>query len=102
MALREEMIEVVRAIPLGSVMGYGQVGRRLSQRVSGLVVGGWLDKLEPGSSVPWWRVVGAGGALLTARKDPAMALLQQELLEREGVLLDQEGRVAKDRFVEDL
>jgi alkylated DNA nucleotide flippase Atl1 len=39
-------------------------------------------------------VVGSGGHLLTARRDPRLALRQRERLEAEGVVFDPEGRVA--------
>jgi len=90
---------VVRSIPEGCCASYGQVGGALENPVSGLIVGKILAFCEP--DLPWWRVVGADGSLLTARRDPALAVEQRARLEAEGVRLEQD-RVLKQYFVEEL
>jgi alkylated DNA nucleotide flippase Atl1 len=46
----------------------------------------WADDsdFDP-SAVPWWRVCGADGSLLIARRDPALGIEQRTRLEKEGV-----------------
>lgn len=52
------VLEVVRAIPPGRVMTYGDVAAELGSRGARAV--GRVMAME-GSSVPWWRVVRADG-----------------------------------------
>lgn len=80
----EELWGIVRRIPPGTVASYGLVGRTLTNPVSGLLAGRWMHAAAD-DSVPWWRVVGASGDLLIAKKDPHLALIQQRKLEEEGV-----------------
>lgn len=90
---------VVRSIPKGRVASYGVVGRSLDRPVSGLLVGKWMTSAPEG--VPWWRVVGADGSLVIARRGPEFALQQKGLLESEGVRFDGE-RVSREFFVDAL
>lgn len=48
--------------------------------------------------VPWHRVLGADGRLPIAKRDPALAALQRELLAREGVTFLEDGRVHMARW----
>lgn len=84
-ALVEEMNEIVRSIPAGRVMNYGQIGELLSNKVSGKIIGAWLQKSEGG--LPWWRVVAKDGSFPVGKLDPVLQKLQIELLTEEGVPL---------------
>lgn len=81
--LPEEAYRIIRQIPAGRVMNYGQVGQLLSNKVSGKLVGAWLAKCPEG--VPWWRVVAVNGSFPVGRKGPIQEKLQSELLAEEGV-----------------
>ena len=83
---------VVRLVPPGWVTTYGDVGTILgSPRVARQV--GWaLANLEPGSDVPWQRVVNAHG-MVSWRGDLGRAGLQEALLRAEGVAIDADGRL---------
>jgi methylated-DNA-protein-cysteine methyltransferase-like protein len=85
---------VVRRIPSGRVASYGQVAR-----VVGLggarQVGYALHALPRGTTVPWHRVLNAGGRI--SLRDHH-ALTQRLLLEREGVRFDTRGRVDLVKF----
>jgi methylated-DNA-protein-cysteine methyltransferase-like protein len=82
--------EVVRSIPPGSVMSYGQVGEiaRCSARVVGWAM---ANVTEP--DVPWQRVVGADGFLRIGRRSVVLQDLQRKLLGDEGVTFRENGRV---------
>jgi alkylated DNA nucleotide flippase Atl1 len=54
----DHVLEIVRAIPPGHVMTYGDVAAVLGSR-GARVVGTVMAR--HGSEVPWWRVVRAGG-----------------------------------------
>lgn len=94
----EAIRRIIAKIPRGACCGYGAVGRALPFPISGLLVGRWLRR--HGSEVPWWRVVGAGGDLLTARLDPQLGHEQRERLLSENVEFDSEGRVERRYFAE--
>lgn len=88
----DKVYAVVRLVPPGHVTTYGDVGTILgSPRVARQV--GWaLANLEPGSDVPWQRVVNAHG-MVSWRGDLGRASLQEALLRAEGVAIDAEGRL---------
>ena len=75
---------------------YGQVAALAGLAGHARQVGYALHALPDGTLVPWHRVVNAAGSI-SVRGTPGGELLQQLLLKREGVLLDQRGRVPLDR-----
>ena len=77
----EDIYAVVRAIPPGRVMSYGQVGRESG--CSARTVGWAMANVQ--DDVPWQRVVGADGYLRIGRRSVALQEAQRRLLEREGV-----------------
>lgn len=89
--LTEAVYALVRQIPAGRVMSYGQVGEWLVPPLPALLVGKIMYHAP--EDVPWWRVVGKEGDLLIARRDPQLAALQRQLLLQEGVLFGEDGRV---------
>lgn len=91
-----ELAGVCDRIPEGCVASYGAVGGQMG--VSGLVAGKWLDTW--GDRTCWWRVVGSKGDLLVARRDAGLAITQRALLEAEGVVFDEDGRVRREFFVD--
>jgi methylated-DNA-protein-cysteine methyltransferase-like protein len=68
---------VVRSIPRGRVLSYGEVALRAGKPGGARAVVRALHQLD---DVPWWRVVRKGGTLA-----PAVALEQAQLLAAEGV-----------------
>ena len=90
----DRIYTVVRRIPLGRVMTYGEVAAKAGYPRAPRLAGYALYALLPGTPLPWHRVVGAGGRLTLARLSPDGALTQRMRLEREGVKFDARGRVA--------
>ena len=88
----QRIYDVVRRIPRGHVATYGQVAALAGLAGHARQVGYALHALPEGSRVPWHRVVNAGGRI-SVRAVPGAELVQQQLLEREGVRLDAKGRV---------
>lgn len=83
--LAERMLEVVRSVPPGRVVTYGDVAAAAgspSARLAGTVLSALADE-----SVPWHRVVRADG-----RFAPHLAAEQSARLRAEGVEVD-DGRV---------
>jgi methylated-DNA-protein-cysteine methyltransferase related protein len=89
--LRERIFAVVRAVPRGGVVSYGDVAR--SCGTIPVVVGKALAHSPDG--LPWQRVIGQDGTLRTARRGAEFAARQRALLEAEGVAFGDDGRIAK-------
>jgi methylated-DNA-protein-cysteine methyltransferase related protein len=84
---------VVRRIPRGKVVTYGQVAAILGQPRGARAVGMALGALREGAvdDVPWQRVVGAAGRC--THRDGFWAGMQREMLEAEGVPFDHRGHL---------
>jgi methylated-DNA-protein-cysteine methyltransferase related protein len=76
--------ELVKKIPRGQVITYGQLAKALRLPGGARTAGRAMAACPSGQGVPWHRVVGAGGALLI--REP-YASLQRKLLESEGLKL---------------
>lgn len=87
---------VVRRIPRGRVATYGQVASLAGIAGHARQVGYALHALPDQTLVPWHRVVNATGRI-SPRATPGGELVQQLLLQREGVRLDGRGRVPLDQ-----
>lgn len=81
--IREAIYDLVRSIPRGRVMTYGQIAEHFGQLVSPRAVG-WAMHTCP-ADVPWHRVVNARGGCSTERLFDLPPHLQQAMLEAEGV-----------------
>jgi methylated-DNA-protein-cysteine methyltransferase related protein len=88
----QRIYDVVRRIPRGQVATYGQVAALAGLAGHARQVGYALHALPDSTGIPWHRVVNASGRI-SARAVPGAELVQQQLLEREGVRLDGRGRV---------
>ena len=86
---RARVFEIVRRIPRGRVMTYGQIAAILGEGYTARTVGFVMHSAD--DTVPWQRVINAQGACSTGR----VVLppdLQQRMLEDEGVRFDARGR----------
>jgi len=75
---------MVKKIPRGRVMTYGQLAKALRLSGGARTAGRAMAACPSGAGVPWHRVVGAGGKLLI--REPH-ASLQCKLLESEELAL---------------
>ena len=91
-----QVFDVARAIPLGRVLAYGDLGARCQPPISGYICGRIMNNAM--DDVPWWRVVAKDGSLPIAKRNPQLAQRQRDLLEAEGVAFDDKGRVKMDDF----
>jgi methylated-DNA-protein-cysteine methyltransferase related protein len=89
--------DAVRRIPKGRVATYGQVAELAGLGPHARQVGYALSALGPEDRVPWHRVLNAEGRV-SARAEPGGDRIQRQLLEREGVRFDLDGRVDLERF----
>lgn len=93
----ERVYQVVRMIPWGKVATYGQIASIVTHPRAARTVGWALRALPEGTDVPWQRVLNTQGmiSLTCELHDP---ILQRELLEEEGIVFDEEGRVDLVRY----
>jgi methylated-DNA-protein-cysteine methyltransferase-like protein len=92
----EAVWRLVRRIPRGRLMSYGQIAALLGQRLSPRAVG-WALHGCP-RDVPWQRVVNSRGGISTERLPDLPDGLQRALLEHEGVVFDAAGRCDLERY----
>jgi methylated-DNA-protein-cysteine methyltransferase-like protein len=87
---RERVFEIVRQIPGGRVMTYGQIADLLGEGYTPRTIGFVMHSASE-EDVPWQRVINAQGACSTGRIiiPPDK---QQRMLEAEGVVFDSRGR----------
>jgi len=94
---RERVYKIVRRIPRGKVMTYGQIAYMLGEGYTPRTVGFVMHGADE-QSTPWHRVINSlgrcstGGIVLPADK-------QQRMLEREGVKFDQSGRCDLETYL---
>ncbi len=79
----KQVYSVVRKIPRGKVLTYGQIAAILGSPYMARQVGWAMHGCPRG--LPWQRVVGAGGKILINSLSAGGPLLQRRLLEMEGV-----------------
>jgi methylated-DNA-protein-cysteine methyltransferase-like protein len=94
---RERVYKIVRRIPRGRLMTYGQIAYMLGEGYTPRTVGFVMHGADE-NSTPWHRVINSqgrcstGGIVLPADK-------QQRMLEREGVKFDQSGRCDLESYL---
>ena len=88
---------VVRKVPKGRVATYGQIAFLAGLKGHARQVGYALNALPDGSSVPWHRVINAQGKV-SPRAEPTYVVIQQRLLEGEGVEIGVGDRISLKRF----
>jgi methylated-DNA-protein-cysteine methyltransferase-like protein len=95
----ETYYAIIRRIPSGRVMTYGEVADWAGAPGNGRRVGYALAALRD-PSVPWWRVINARGEISPRRAGvaPDPQAEQQRLLRREGVRFGRDGRIDLARY----
>jgi methylated-DNA-protein-cysteine methyltransferase-like protein len=88
----ESYYAVIRAIPPGRVMTYGDVAAYAGRPGQARRVGYALAVVNDGG-VPWWRVINAKGEISLRTPDGISEEMQRDRLESEGVAFTLERRV---------
>jgi methylated-DNA-protein-cysteine methyltransferase-like protein len=87
---REKVYEIVREIPPGKVMTYGQIADILGEGYTARTIGYVMHAADT-EKVPWQRVINSQGSCSTGK----LLLphnIQQQILEDEGVVFNEKGR----------
>lgn len=94
---RELVYEIVRRIPRGRVMTYGQIAYILGKGYTPRTVGFVMHSANE-SKIPWQRVINSQGRCSTGRI-VLPSDMQQRMLGREGVKFDASGRCDLEVFL---
>ncbi|HLU23050.1 MAG TPA: MGMT family protein [Bacillaceae bacterium] len=92
----KEVISILKEIPQGKVVTYGQISKLAGNPRGARQVSRILHSMSEKHSLPWHRVVNAKGEIVIA--NPEIALQQKLLLESEGVELINDKRVDLSRY----
>ncbi len=93
---REKVYKLVRRIPAGRVMTYGQIAELLGEGYTARTIGYVMHNSS--NDTPWHRVINAQGACSTV----GLVLphdKQQRMLEAEGVQFNERGRCKLETYV---
>ncbi len=91
--------DLLRRVPEGRVVTYGQLAALAGRRGSARQVGYILAALPDSTDLPWHRVINARGEV--SRRGSGGGIpegFQRHLLEEEGIEFDQRGRIDLDRY----
>ena len=94
---RERVYVIVRQIPPGRVMTYGQIAEILGEGYTPRTVGYVMHGADS-ENVPWQRVINSQGACSTGRMTMPVNL-QQGMLESEGVEFNAKGKCDLKRYL---
>lgn len=93
---RERVYRIVREIPSGRVMTYGQIAEMSGEGYTARTVGYVMHAAET-EDVPWQRVINSQGKCSTDR----LLLphnIQQKMLEDEGVIFNEKGKCDLEKY----
>lgn len=98
--LYRSIYAVVRKIPRGRVATYGQVAELAGLPGGARVAGAALKVLPSGHGLPWQRVIGKAGKNRGRIQihNPVGAAIQRQMLDQEGVVINDTGLIALDRY----
>jgi len=88
--LYQQINDIIRLVPSGKVATYGQIAKIVCNCTTRMV-GYAASSLPLDSEIPWQRVINYKGGM-SLRSSGSDGLLQQKLLEVEGLKFDQSGR----------
>ncbi len=87
---------IISIIPLGKVATYGQIAEIVGG-CTARMVGYATSAISENSNIPWHRVINYKGSI-SYRKRISEGLLQQKLLEAEGIIFNQHGRTNLEHY----
>jgi methylated-DNA-protein-cysteine methyltransferase-like protein len=94
--LYQQIQDIIRLIPSGKVATYGQIAKIVGN-CNARMVGYAASSIPLDSDIPWQRVINYKGGI-SLRSNGSAELLQQKLLEAEGVIFDQSARTDLEYF----
>lgn len=93
---RERVMHIIRSIPEGNVMSYGQIALYAGLPRAARQVG-WLLR-NTKEDLPWWRVINSKGTISIEGNWHADKSLQKKLLEREGIEVSNDMKIDMETY----
>ena len=93
---REKVYEIVREIPAGKVMTYGQIADILGEGYTARTIGYVMHAAQT-ESIPWQRVINSQGGCSTGKLFLPYNV-QQKMLEDEGVIFSEKARCDLEKY----
>ncbi|QST01269.1 methylated-DNA--[protein]-cysteine S-methyltransferase [Pontibacillus sp. ALD_SL1] len=91
----KEVIKIIKAIPKGQVMSYGQIAKVAGNPRAARQVARILHSMSHKENLPWHRVVNVKGEIVVGGEEASFT--QRDTLEEEGVQV-QNGKVSLSRY----
>ncbi|MGN2272663.1 MGMT family protein [Priestia megaterium] len=91
MSFTERAVALIKQIPSGKVMTYGQIAGLAGSPRGARQVVRVLHSMSKKHNLPWHRVINSKGEI--GFKDEEMHLVQTLSLEAEGIIVSSEGRL---------
>lgn len=98
MSFFEDVYEIVKKIPKGKVATYGQIARMLGKPRWARIVGWALHSNPYYGEVPCHRVVNRNGEISSSFAFGG-EFEQQKLLEQEGIIFDESGKINLKKYL---
>ena len=95
---KDRVIAIVRMIPEGKVVSYGQVAIYAGLPRAARQVGWILNGTEGKVDLPWWRVINREGRITIDGTKFHSKQLQKKLLETEGIEVSEELLVSMEEY----
>ena len=95
---QRSILAIVRTVPRGKVVSYGQIATYLGSPRAARQVGWAMRSLEGAPDFPWWRVLNNQGLITIKGTQHASKVLQKELLESEGVEIGPDFRLDMKQY----
>jgi methylated-DNA-protein-cysteine methyltransferase-like protein len=93
----QKVILVVKCVPRGSVVSYGQVALYLGLPGAARQVG-WVLRRAQEADLPWWRVINNQGRISIKGHPFVNADIQRELLSKEGVVVNKRYEIEIEKY----
>ena len=92
----ETVLAIVKSIPKGKVASYGQIALLAGSPRAAREVG-WILNQQSDEETPWWRVINNSGRI-SIKHSEFDALLQKQLLEKEGIVVSDNFDVDIEKY----
>ncbi|MDV6377260.1 MGMT family protein [Sporosarcina sp. GW1-11] len=94
----EKAVAIIRQIPAGHVMTYGQVASEAGNPRGARQVVRVLHSMSKKYDLPWHRIINAQGGISTPDNAEAKGDTQRQRLESEGIQFDDKGKIPLDIY----
>jgi len=95
--ITRKIIELILAVPRGSVSGYGDIARKAGLANGARQTVRVLHSMSEKYNLPWYRIIRSDGTI--ALPEGAGRELQMRLLRREGVKVSENGKIDMKKYV---